>query len=101
VTYVPPTNVDNYWDWELPPPAQHFQGDYFFFHHTEGDNMVVLDTEQMDRASAVVAVHAYAQASLKNKLPRGETVLLARGESVIKCSSPLNVLKYTYDHSCY
>lgn len=26
------TNVDNYWDWELPPPKQHFQGDYFFFH---------------------------------------------------------------------
>ena len=26
------TNVDNHWDWELPPPKQHFQGDYFFFH---------------------------------------------------------------------
>jgi hypothetical protein len=24
---------------------------------------------------------------------------LARGESVIKCPSPLNVLKDTYDHS--
>jgi hypothetical protein len=23
------------------------------------------------------------------------------GESVITCPSPLNVLKYTYDHSCY
>ena len=23
------------------------------------------------------------------------------GESVIKCPSPLNVLKYTHDHSCY
>ena len=20
--YLPPTNVDNYWDWELPPPQQ-------------------------------------------------------------------------------
>jgi hypothetical protein len=28
-------------------------------------------------------------------------VALARGESVIECPSPLNVLKYTYDHSCY
>ena len=28
-------------------------------------------------------------------------VQLAAGESVIKCSSPLNVLKDTYDHSCY
>ena len=26
---------------------------------------------------------------------------LAGGESVIKCPSPLNVLKYIYDHSCY
>ena len=26
---------------------------------------------------------------------------LARGESVIKCPSPLNMLKDTYDHSCY
>ena len=25
---------------------------------------------------------------------------LARGESVIKCSSPLNVLKDTHDHIC-
>ena len=69
--YIPPTNVDNYWDWELPPPQQHFQGDYFFFHHTAGDNMLVLDSDQMDRASAVVAVHAYAMASLSEKLPRG------------------------------
>ena len=26
---------------------------------------------------------------------------LAVGESVIRCRSPLNVLKDTYDHSCY
>ena len=26
---------------------------------------------------------------------------LAMGGKVIKCPSPLNVLKYTYDHSCY
>jgi hypothetical protein len=26
---------------------------------------------------------------------------LARGESVIKYKSPLNVLKDTYDHNCY
>jgi hypothetical protein len=28
-------------------------------------------------------------------------VFLARGESVIKCPSPLNVPKDTYDHSRY
>jgi hypothetical protein len=26
---------------------------------------------------------------------------LAMGGKVIECQSPLNVLKYTYDHSCY
>ena len=74
VTYQPPTNVDGYWDWELPPPVQHFQGDYFFFHHTEGDNMVVLDPDQMDKAAATVAVHIYAMANLEEMLPRGSTV---------------------------
>ena len=29
-----------------------------------------------------------------------EQVTIAVGESVIKCPSPLNVLKDTYDHSC-
>ena len=29
------------------------------------------------------------------------TARLATGESVIKCPSPLNVLKATHDHSCY
>jgi hypothetical protein len=28
-------------------------------------------------------------------------VSLAMGGKVIKCPSPLNVLKYKYDHSCY
>jgi hypothetical protein len=27
--------------------------------------------------------------------------MLAQGEPVIKCPYLLNVLKYTYDHSCY
>jgi hypothetical protein len=30
-----PVNVDNMWDWEATPVKQHFQGDYFFYHHTE------------------------------------------------------------------
>ena len=30
-----PVNVDDMWDWEAKPVKQHFQGDYFFFHHTE------------------------------------------------------------------
>jgi hypothetical protein len=33
--------------------------------------------------------------------PRNLTATLAEGESFIKYKSPLNVLKDTYDHSCY
>ena len=33
--------------------------------------------------------------------PGGVAADLARGESVMKCPSPLSLLKYTYDHSCY
>ena len=63
--------VDGYWDWEGRPPPQHFQGDYFFYHHTIGDTVSVLSSEQMDRASATLAVHAYAYANLEHLLPRG------------------------------
>jgi hypothetical protein len=31
----------------------------------------------------------------------GKALVLAEGEPVIKCPSPLNVLKGTYEHSCY
>jgi hypothetical protein len=31
----------------------------------------------------------------------GAPLRLAEGESVIEYKFPLNVLKYTYDHSCY
>jgi hypothetical protein len=31
----------------------------------------------------------------------GAVAALAVGESVIKCPFPLNMLKATYDHSCY
>ena len=34
-------------------------------------------------------------------LPLELSVTLARGESAIKCPSPPNVLKDTYEHSCY
>jgi hypothetical protein len=32
---------------------------------------------------------------------RGPACRLAMGDKVMKCRSPLNVLKYTSDHSCY
>ena len=42
-------------------------------------------------------------ASLQRAAPEHGAALveLGEGESVIKCPSPPNVLKYTYDHSCY
>ena len=33
--------------------------------------------------------------------PQMEDPRLAEGDTIIKCPSPLNVLKDTYDHSCY
>eukprot|EP01043_Picozoa_sp_COSAG02_P057329 COSAG02_NODE_6941_length_3275_cov_1.655542_1_plen_155_part_00 len=42
------TNVDNYWDWELPPPQQHFQGDYFFFHVRQAIGPTLTDPERAE-----------------------------------------------------
>ena len=54
-------------------PNRGTAGDYFFFHHTEGDTMTVLDSDQMDIAVATVAVHAFAAANLESMMPRGES----------------------------
>ena len=47
------------------------EGDYFFYHHTTADTVTLLDSDQMDRSAAVLAVTAYAVAMLDTKLPRG------------------------------
>ena len=60
-------------DADTPPPR--FQGDYFFYHHTEADTVSVLDSDQMDRSAAVLAVTAFAVAMLDAKLPRGPAAL--------------------------
>ena len=51
-----------------------WQGDYFFYHHTNADTMQILDTRQMDRAAAIVAAHAYVFASLPAMPSRGTLV---------------------------
>jgi carboxypeptidase Q len=48
----------------------HFQGDYFFYHHSDADTMEILDPAQMDRAVALWASFAYVVANLDDKLPR-------------------------------
>eukprot|EP01062_Namystynia_karyoxenos_P067208 TRINITY_DN61104_c0_g1_i1.p1 TRINITY_DN61104_c0_g1~~TRINITY_DN61104_c0_g1_i1.p1 ORF type:complete len:570 (+),score=165.13 TRINITY_DN61104_c0_g1_i1:88-1797(+) len=50
--------------------AQHFQGDYFNYHHTTSDTVSVQDPVQMDRCAATWAIAAYAVANLDDMLPR-------------------------------
>ncbi|XP_013390053.1 carboxypeptidase Q-like [Lingula anatina] len=43
---------------------------YFFFHHSNGDTMTVLNSHSLDLCSAVWAVMAYVTADLEDMLPR-------------------------------
>eukprot|EP00667_Euglena_gracilis_P005230 EG_transcript_5262 len=72
--FVPPRGVDGFVAMDVEGPAQHFQGDYFFYHHTDADTVAVLDSDQMDRAAAVLAVYAYLAASVPDPLPQGNFV---------------------------
>eukprot|EP01137_Pigoraptor_chileana_P032541 Opistho-2@22074 len=44
--------------------------DYFFYHHSDGDMMTVLNRSDMDLCTATWAVTAYTLASLDDMLPR-------------------------------
>jgi carboxypeptidase Q len=43
---------------------------YFWYHHSNGDTMTVLDPDEMNRCSAVFAVYAYVLADIETMLPR-------------------------------
>ena len=43
---------------------------YFWFHHTDGDTMTVLDPVEMNLCSAVFAVYSYILADMDQMLPR-------------------------------
>jgi len=43
---------------------------YFWFHHSNGDTMTVLDPDTMDLCAATWAVTAYTVANLPSMLPR-------------------------------
>ena len=43
---------------------------YFYFHHSDGDTMTVLDPGQMDLCSAVWTAYAYVLADMDSLLPR-------------------------------
>eukprot|EP01052_Picozoa_sp_SAG31_P004308 SAG31_NODE_177_length_21310_cov_8.894064_12_plen_211_part_00 len=53
---------------------------YFFYHHTQADTVSVLDSDQMDKSAAVLAVTAYAVAMLDERLPRGGDAALQSPE---------------------
>ena len=74
----------------LPAPG-HFQGDYFFYHHSEGDTIEVLDSGQLDRAASMWTQFAYAIAELPDLLPRIDTLGLRSGCAESECTEPTNV----------
>ncbi len=43
---------------------------YFWFHHSNGDTMTVLDPNEMNRCAAVFAAYAYVLGSMDDMLPR-------------------------------
>ena len=43
---------------------------YFYFHHTDGDTMSVLDPVEMNLCSALWTVYAYVLADMDDMLPR-------------------------------
>ena len=44
--------------------------DYFFYHHSNGDTMTVLDPEQLDQCAALWTIASYCIANLDEMLPR-------------------------------
>ena len=43
---------------------------YFYYHHTQGDTMSVLDSGELDRCTAFWAAVSYALAAMEDPLPR-------------------------------
>lgn len=52
--------------------SPHFQGQYFFYHHSHADTMSVLDSGQMDNVTLLWASAALGLAEEEEMLPRGE-----------------------------
>ena len=55
-------------------------GQYWFFHHTEGDTMDVLDSRELDLAAALWTAVAYVAADLTYKLPQGSSMDTAEAD---------------------
>ena len=94
ITSGPDRNVDEWGQDEL-----HFQGDYFMYHHTDADNVIILDPAQMDRTVAVWATHAYVIASLPTKLPRGPYATAEQLESAFPTPKEGATAGSLIDHS--
>jgi hypothetical protein len=65
--------------------------------------MTLTSRATLVNGSALVCRGLVAGQVLHRAFPPPEVALtrLAAGESAIECPSPLNMLKYTYDYSCY
>ena len=52
----------------MPSMSYDGTGEYFLLHHTQADTVDKIDTEDVSRAAAAIAVMAYVVADLPGKL---------------------------------
>jgi len=65
------TDIDPWMRAGVPGMSLNNQNEkYFFFHHSDGDMMTVMDPHDMDLCSATMAVMSYLVADLDQPLPR-------------------------------
>jgi len=65
------TDIDPWMEAGVPGASiANANNDYFWYHHSNGDTMTVLDPDDVDTCAATWAVTAYAVAQLDDMLPR-------------------------------
>jgi hypothetical protein len=78
-------------------PVLRFGAPYYYFYSWESESGAMTPG-----GNPCAAPQCYASdVTLTDTWARYELAVIAQGDTVIKCPSPLNVLKDTYDHRCY